>query len=209
MTDSLTHNFYFIRYPLGAGGVHLGHLVSLSDQIAPHGTLSKDRYFEFLYSEYKQKKTTVHLLDQCIISDPQWLDNLSLWYNYSGSVHTGHSASFEWAINKLNHFKNKKYILLQFNSAESRRILSQRELRIFKTNTLANSYYANEICHWYNTWFIEPDIISDDINLPMELSCVFDNDITPMIEKINIKYQLDIPLDRAQELHDIWINNIA
>ena len=204
MYNISTHTFYFVRYPLGAGGTHLSNLISLSPTIQPR--LSDDRYFEALCKEYTKNKTTVHLLNHYIISDPKWKTDLNkIDYNYAGSVWPGHAASFVWAKDTLDTLPNKKYVLLTFNTSASRNIIKQREQKLFSTNTLDNRYYTEELRCFYNAWFNS----NDDDNLVIETEDLFLKDISEVLNKLNQKYNLCIPFAEAQELHTLWLSRIT
>ena len=120
-------------------------------------------------------------------------------------MHLGHAASFDWASELLDPLAHKRYILMQFNSQESREFIRERERKIFGSDTLANSYYAAELAHFYNVWFSESDACDDDINFAFECHRMTSSDIRPLVAEINSKFQLNIPIDQAQKLHNLWL----
>lgn len=204
------HNFYFVRYPLGGAGVHIANIISLSPTCAPRFSIDKDSYLDYLIKHYADSRENAHLpKDHAMVNDPEWVEHVqSLDYNFSNSVHTGHGASFFWAKDQLQQLTNKKYVLIAFANQESKNILRERELRLFNTDTLANKYYCEELAMIYNTYFSEPGNIDDDINLVFEVADIFKSDIDLVVNKLNTKYQLDIPQAQAQQLHTLWYNNI-
>ena len=208
MFDNNSHTFYFVRYPLGAGGTHLSNIISLDETIAPRGTIKKDSYFEFLISSYQSKLSTAHLPGHCIISDHMWAKNLSTSYQHSASVHLGHAASFFWAKPLLDRFQNKKYILLTFTDIKSRQCILQREKSLFTTTTLNNKYYVEEMSYFYSTRIQESGKIDADINLAIETYLLFKPNITELVLLINQQYHLNIPVNQAQQLHDIWLPKV-
>jgi hypothetical protein len=207
------HTFYFVRYPLGGGGAHLVNLISLSTLISkPVDNVSANTYFAYLKDTiYNNNKKNAHGYWQFIISDQEkWKTALKkIDYTLHGSVYAGHAASFFWANDILKCLKNKKYISLTFNTESSEKLLLDREYRLFCSQTLKNSYYKNEIKYFYNQEFIsENHWCNDDINLNIEISALFSDNVIPVISSINQKYNIKIPEDQAQELHSLWIKNI-
>jgi len=206
------HIFYFVRYPLGGGGTHLSNLISLSENINKKiENVSATDYFLYLKDIYTNNEKHLHDDQQFIISDiDQWKSKLlKTNYKLSGSVYTGHAASFTWAKSIIDHLRIKKYISITFDSEESEKILSDREYKLFDTHTLRNSYYKEEMRFFYNQEFISDSILcNDDINLKFEITDIFSKNISPVIKKINQKYNIGIPEDQAQALHNLWIKKI-
>jgi len=206
--NKLQHTFYFIRFPLYAGGTHLSNLMRLSVTM-DHGihNLNKDEFALFIEENYRNDaKTIAHLPRHHVIHDgPAWrqcLDNLD--FSYAASTHIGHAASFDWVREILDTLPIKKFILLTFNDPESVHILRRREMYLAKTDTLRNPYYVKEIAHFYNRQFDSK--IPSDVNLTIEINELFNDNIQPVLEKITEKYGLEFPLDKCEVLHSIWLN---
>jgi hypothetical protein len=207
-------NHYFIRFIPGAGGVHLSNLISLDATFnSKEIRLSKDQYIKYLLTYYSSHPTKAHLKNHYIISNRDlWLTYLNQQdFNLPNAVHVGHAASFYWVSDILETLKNKKFISLTFNTDRSIEILTNRGIEIdiawgglFQNNP----YMRQELSHFYQTEFIstDPTISNDDINLQIEVEDLFNKNISFLIDKINKKFNLDIPLELAQNLHDLWIN---
>lgn len=205
--NSDNSTFYFVRFPLGGGGNHLANLISLDASFGSRiPGLDKELYQTELIKTYNKSNLTGHLSTQLHIHDHQWIDIVDQLDSKSNSVYTGHACSFIWGRSTLNSLKNKRYILLTFKSDKSMEILKKRELAIFNTSSLENSYYAEEIRYLYNGWIQEDNQIADDINLEIEISELFQDNINDLLSKINKKFNLNIPHNTAKELHDEWIN---
>ena len=202
-------NFYFVRQPLGGGGHHLANLMSLDATISPRSPeiKSKQEWIALLINHYNNADIHTHFnnnQDSLSVSDPDWRFEIERLDQNLNSVHVGHAANFDWAEHALDQLPNKRYILLTFNTLESRNIVKQREKAIFDTETLKNEYYVEELCHMYNRWFKDATVCDDDINCPIEIQDLFVEDIGSVIDKINQHFDLSIPLDQAQDLHKLW-----
>ena len=202
------HTYYFIRYPVGAGGVHLSNLISLDASFAPKiHTMDRDNYINYLLDFYNSHNTMAHIDSHHIINDIKWIDYIkNLDYSFLSSISLGHAASFDWAEDTLKTLKIKKYISLTMNKEESVDIVRTREKKLFNTDTLLNKYYRTEIQHFYNRWFVslDPSIVDDDINLSFEVKDFYNN-IELIIGTINKKFNLNIPIELACSLHQKWL----
>ena len=203
------HWYYFVRYPLGAGGNHLADLLSLDARFEPRIGQDRVGYLDALKAKYcGDRQHLRHKWGTALISDLPAQQKLAAASCYEKSVHIGHAASFVWAQELLRPLVHKRFISLQFNTPADREFVRYRERKIFQTDTLANDYYAAELAHYYNTWFSGHDACDDDVNLEIpchRLGCV---DITGLIDDINTKFQLHIPVESAQELHYLWLRLI-
>lgn len=201
------HTFYFIKFPLGAGGTHLSNMISLSPIV--NDRFKSDNYIRDLELIYTNQKRHVHSSHQHIISDlDKWqhcLDNLD--YTIPNSIHIGHAASFGWAESILQTLINKKYINIVVTTDRSIQLLRQREFNIFKTDTFANRYYQKELIYFYNKQFDSTNSIHwpDEINFSIELEDLYTEDITDVILSINEKYALDVPEDQVKYFQKLWI----
>ena len=206
------HTFYFIKYPLGGGGVHLANLISLSDICNNFfQTESKNNYFAYLEGVYTDSyKKHVHSDQQHIISDvDKWKQRLlTLDYTIPNSVHLGHAASFDWANNVLKLLENKRYINIVFTTQNSVNLLRSRERSIFGTDTLANMFYQKELEHFYNKQFESTNNkdYHDEINFTIEFEDLCKAEIQNVIKGINEKYNLQVPLEKASYLHNLWLD---
>jgi hypothetical protein len=65
-----------------------------------------------------------------------------------------------------------------------------------------------EYQHFYQKEFVstDPAICNDDINLHIEVEDLFNKNISFVVDSINKKFNLNIPLVLAQNLHDNWVN---
>jgi len=209
------HTFYFLRYPIGAGGAHLSNLISLDPSFAPkEPRMLKDEYIGYLINLYHSLEHTGHTAHtdaNHTINDQQWPKYIEkLDYSFANSIHQGHSASFDWVAPILQTLKNKKYISLTINDQTSVDIVRAREKKIFNTDALAAEYYRAELQHYYGRWFISdnPEIVNDDINLLIEVSDLYYN-FSMVLETINKKFNLNIPVNLANTFHNKWLDNIG
>jgi hypothetical protein len=210
------HTYYFIRYAPAAGGSHLANLLSLDPTFAARDyTLSKDDYVNFLKDYYSRTvgvNLNVHIKKiHGLIHEAIWLEYIkNLDYSFANSVSLGHAASFDWSIDTIKTLKNKKFISITMNDPRSVDIISYREKIMWGTDTLAWGYYRAEIQHFYNRWFVSDDLnlVDDDINLLIEFKDMY-YDIDCVIDSINKKFNLDIPIDQALLLHKQWIKIIG
>ena len=199
--------FYFVRAPLGGGGRHLANLMSLDNSVSPSlpQIKSKQEWFEFLVAQYNNTiEIGAHFNHSIIISDARWKADLASLDNAMSSVHHGHASSFDWAKDTLDQLPNKRYVLLTFNTPASRSIVIKREKQFFGTETLKNTFYVEEICHFYNKQFKDGATCDDDLNFSIEIENIFVEDITSVIGKINEHFCMNIPISDAQYLHKIW-----
>jgi len=204
-------NHYFIRFFGGTGGVHLSNLISLDPSFNPRVVgLSKDQYVKYLLEHYSMKPDTAHLTDHYIINDRDlWTKYLSNQnFNLPNAVHIGHAASFDWVADILIPLPNKKFISLTFNSEKSIEILQNRLHRFSWPAVFNEGYIKAELQYFYQKEFIstDPTVCNDDINLYIEVEDLFNKDISFVVDSINKKFNLDIPLALAQNLHDLWVN---
>jgi len=125
-------------------------------------------------------------------------------FDYSASVHRGHAGGFLWDTS-WQLAKNKKFILMTFNTQQSVEAVRYRERENVKTDTFANNYYAKELAMFYSQPFEEPGIDSRETNFYMETAEIFKPDISAWIERINRFFNLAIPVDQAKTLHSIWL----
>ena len=199
------HTFYFISYPAGAGGAHLANVISLEPTFSPKNShLSKEEFLNYLNFFYSSENNNQHIDNHKIVNDKSWKEELpSIIDKFSNSVHLGHAASFHWANMKI--FKNKKYICLTFNTEESLKLLRDREFKIFKTDTLKNRYYLEELRFFYSSVTHEINIQEKNV-LKIEISELCVPDIKNVLIKINEKFNLSIPYDLGQKYHWYWYN---
>lgn len=213
---SKNHTYYFVRYPVGGAGAHLSNLITLDPTFSPKILdKNKDDYINFLFKEYSLPWTdhkNAHLsAGHLIISNPQWHNFLEKinYTMYSNSVHLTHAAGIYWQNIKLQTLQNKKFILIKFSTKRSLEIVKQREKLLFNTDTFTNIYYTEEIRHFYNQWIEVPGEIADDLNLEIEVEELFCTNITNIINKINNKFDLNIPLKESQSLHKLWFDKVS
>ena len=206
------HNFYFIKYPPGAGGAHLANLISLDTTFtSKNPELTKQDFIDNLYAFYKKQPVDTilknkHIDAHCIISSPIWIEQLKrLDYNFNNSIHLGHAACF-LIRSKFIEKINRKYITLTFNSEKSLTLLKSREAKTLNTTTLENEYYCHELRYFYSTILNESSVFSTEHILNFEIDEIYVKDIVPIITFINQKFNLNIPLNQAQELHNYWYN---
>lgn len=205
-----SHTYYFIRYPLGAGGSHLSNILSLDPTFCPKipGKSKQDNY-KNLVNAYTNQLINSHLDNHLIINDSAWdsiLENLDI--DYPNSVHLAHAASIDWRAQYLEQIENKKFILLKFTTERSTDFVRARESNLFGTDTLANPYYREEIRNLYSKWILVPGKIDDDINFEIEIEDLLQNSIHDCVESLNKKFKLSIPTVESQNLHTLWINNL-
>jgi hypothetical protein len=171
--------------------------------------LSKDQYIEYLLTYYSTGPSVGHLENHHIINDRDaWAGYLSHQdFNLPNAVHVGHAASFNWMEDILKTLKNKKFISLTFNSNRSIEILYNRLQYLNWHNFLKNSYMKEELRHFYQTDFIstDPTICNNDINLRIEVEDLFNKNISFVVDSINEKFNLNVPLALAQNLHAHWV----
>jgi len=204
-------NHYFVRYFPAAGGVHLSNLISLDATFNSKVIgLSKDQYIEYLIDYYSMNPTSGHLENHHIISDRDaWTNYLGHQdFNLPNAIHVGHAASFNWAADTLGTLENKKFISLTFNSNKSIETLQDRLQRFDWPNFFKNDYMMKEYQYFYEKEFVStnPAICNDDINLHIEVENLFNKNISFVVNSINKKFNLNIPVTLAQNLHDHWIN---
>lgn len=207
----MIENHYFIRFIPGSGGVHLSNLISLDAAFNSKVIgLSKDQYIEYLLTYYSTGPITGHLENHHIISDRDiWIKYLNHQdFNLPNAVHVGHAASFDWMSDIIKNLENKKFISLTFNSNRSIEMLQNRLEYLNWSDFLKVGFMKEELRHFYQTEFIstDPTICNDDINLYIEVEDLFNKNISFVVNSINEKFNLDIPLALAQNLHAHWVN---
>ena len=83
--------------------------------------------------------------------------------------------------------------------------MRDREFKIFKTDTLKNRYYLEELRFFYSS--VTHDINIQEKNvLKIEISELCVPDIKNVLIKINEKFNLSIPYDLGQKYHWYWYN---
>ena len=83
------HTFYFISYPLGAGGAHLANVISLEPTFSPKNShLDKVEFLNYLNFFYSSENNNQHIDNHKIVNDKSWKEELpSIIDKFSNSVH--------------------------------------------------------------------------------------------------------------------------
>lgn len=207
------HIFYFVRYPFASGGAHISNLISLDNNFAvKNPTYSKENFSNYLLEFYKKemvKNVSLqdrHISGHYIIGAELWVEQLkNLDYNYKNSVHQGHALCF-FAREKLIKALNRRYINITFHTEKSFELLKKREYELVQTKTFEHDVYASELRYFYNNLIHEIKDFSLLNVFNLEVEEIFVPDITNVIKQINKKFDLNIPIEQAQELHSLWYN---
>ena len=179
-----------ICFPPNAGGNHLKNLLTVTKE-------NIDSYIPF----YKGGKSvngsitnTVHsrvghnLTEEDLSSD--------LIYGHFGEV-----MSYQ---NEIRKFTNKKFIMISPDTYEDRKILSERNTR-GQDNLKLNSYHDHEQVFLYEPFMFHYYFGTKMKNI-MNISVteLFNDDINPVIDRINYFISKDLARDQVNQLHKIW-----
>jgi hypothetical protein len=219
VSDFINHNFYFISYPHLAGGTHLRNLMSLDADFNPLGAKSHDEYYQYLLDWYSDiENATAHIsIDN---KHHTFSTNKDLFMNYldsinfngyKKSVHIGHAIDF-LSEDILDVFLQKFMIVLTINDKKSYEMLKRREMLRLGYYTSTNVDTAPIVRlekQVYSRWHYVKYFNYKDKNIfELEVQRLFDPNILPVIDNINQTFGLNIPLDRAQEIHTLWHNKL-
>lgn len=210
-----SHIFYFVIYPQGACGHHLANLINLDDSFnSPHSDLTKEEfslYLEYFYKSYNFNEIGLskrHTKFHTIIGGPEWLLNLkTLDFSFKNSIHKGHKGSFikNYYNQIIQTFKNHRQILIQCKTKRSLEILEKRKIKLPQLTETVSDVVS------YNNLFLpllnESPYFSPEHVITLELEEIFKSDIKDVLKNINQKFTLNIPEDKAQNLHDLWYNS--
>lgn len=122
-------------------------------------------------------------------------------------MHKGHIRNFEtsWYNKIIKTFKNCRYVIIQITTERSDEILKNRKNKMPTLDETEHevNMYNNLNLPVFNEL---PNFVHENI-ITIELEEVYKPDIKDIIEKINKKFNLNIPIDKAQFLHKFWYNS--
>lgn len=218
ISDFLNHNFYFVFYSELGGGHHLGNLISLDRSFFPLGADHHDALYQGLLNWYNDPTSIyahafpVHIghghttFNQEIFN--KYIDTID-YEKYKNSTHPSHAHNlFKFDTQQL---KNKSMIILTLHDPVSRDIINHRSkiryskpLLISDSGEFEHSGYIFEKYIYSRETAIKHLGFDDYRIFEIEIRDFYKSDITPIINNINKFYNLNIPLDQAQELHNLW-----
>jgi len=183
-----------VVFPPAAGGNHLRNLISLSSK---YNTAPSDAI-------YQSSRGAVHATPGSNLQKEQ-ANNLDDTNDYLLHGHFGEIMSYRHQIKKI---KNKKFIIICLENNEDRQLLNKRPTPSKYSPFTSQDYFFGEQVFLY-----EPFIYHHYFNTPMDdimnipITEWFVKDITPILARINYFLQIDIDVNKAQELHEIWYKN--
>lgn len=207
-------------YPELGGGHHLRNLLSLDRSFFPLGAINHDVLYQNFLAWYNEP-TAIHahampivgsgishaLVDSTVFE--QYLDSID-FAQYKNSTHPCHAMNIYG--NDTQHLKNRSIVIITINDPKSHDIIDERaKLRYGKILTARASITNPEHSGYSFDKFVysrEATVkylgIKDHQIFEIEVRDFFRQDITPIIDNINKFFNLQIPLDQAQELHNLW-----
>jgi len=212
----LNHQFIFISYPFGAGGTHIQNLMSLDPDCYPKGSLDHSTFYNELLDLYSNSNNVwAHYSNHLIFNDEKELiesikkidDTL-----YKKSVHTGHCYSYLASKNFLEKLSSIKIIIISAHDQETKKLLKQRQSRILgkdyidKTDTMVQ--YTEDLLYSRDFFQDFYNVKSQDL-IEIEGSLLYQTDITEILLAMNLEFEMNIPLDKALILHNLWLKNIV
>ena len=210
------HQFYFVCFPPGAGGVHLGNLIALDPTFSPRGLTSHDEYYQKLLEQYASSELWAHAVNHQMfdVNDPPMLIKINQYLSsidttkYKNSVHLGRVTNF-FNNRYFDNLSKKRVILFTFNDQLSIDLVGKREEIIFtEYSPIHKTGIFNIIAFRYlhsKEYFQKMHGIDDLDLFQLEAKRMFNADITDLLKELNQEFNLNIPLDQATKLHQLWI----
>jgi hypothetical protein len=171
-----------ICFPPNAGGNHLRNLLTVTKE-------NIDSYMPF----YKGGKS-VHSRAEPNLIEEDLSDDLI--YGHFGEI-----MSYQ---NEIRKFTNKKFIMISPDTYEDRKILSERVVG-GQDNLKLDSYHDHEQVFLYEPFMFHYYFRTKMKNI-MNISVteLFNDDINPVIDRINYFISKDLARDQVNQLHKIW-----
>jgi hypothetical protein len=183
------------------------------------GAKSHDEYYQYLIDWYSDAENiTAHIsidnkhhtfnANKDVFTN--YLDLIN-FDSYKKSAHIGHAIDF-LANNILNAFLHKFMIILTINNKQSCELIRRREL--FRlgyqamTDTDDSPIVRLEKQVYSRYHYIKYFNFEDKNIFELEVQRLFDPNILPVIDNINQVFGVNIPMDRAQEIHTLWHNKL-
>lgn len=210
------HTFFFIKYPIASGGSHLQNLISLDNNFLPSNLDNNHESFNFYLKNFYENLqpygqvplSDKHVSNHYLINQKKFdsvveeIKNHKI--NFTHSVHKGHHCSFIERKNFIDNLQNKKFILVYFEDEKDYEIAIKRELKMFRTTTLKQLVYREEIRYNYDCIFCNHEKVNDDI-IKIKISDLFSKNIDTILDNINQKFGCNIPIATAKYYHYIWL----
>ena len=171
-----------ICFPPNAGGNHLRNLLTVTKE-------NINSYIPF----YKGGKS-VHSRAEPNLIEEDLSDDLI--YGHFGEI-----MSYQ---NEIRKFTNKKFIMISPDTYEDRKILSERVVGEHN-NLKLDSYHDHEQVFLYEPFMFHYYFGTKMKNI-MNISVteLFNDDINPVIDRINYFISKDLARDQVNQLHKIW-----
>jgi hypothetical protein len=183
-----------VVFPPNSGGNHLRNLISLSSKYSNNSVNS-------LY----EKSYAVHNKPGNNLKKEQFDNILTDTDNHLLHGHFGEIMSYQHRIRAI---KNKKFIIICADTNDDRQLFNTRNLSVKYSPFHNQDYFFGEQVFLYEPFMYHYyfDVSMEDImNIP--ITEWFIEDITPVLARINYFLQINIDIDKAQELHKIWYKN--
>jgi hypothetical protein len=218
--DFYNHDFFFICYPPGSGGQHFGNLISLDRNFCPVGYDDHNDYIFATNSEYdniSRKNTHLGLYNfNEIYKTKNFIKSLSLIdSDYSKSVwpiHLSFLSCFDDNDELFRSMRKKRIILFTFRTELSRNFLKLRISKMFGKNVdddIFNFMGISELQIFYSREYIMKTFNFKDQDIyEIEISQIFDKNISHLLTDLNKSFDLSIPLMESEALHRKWLKNI-
>ena len=169
-----------ICFPPKSGGNHLKNLLTVTKE-------NIDSYIPFYKGDgTAHSRVGYNLVEEDLLTD--------LMY--------GHFVEIMSYQNKIQKFTNKKFIIISADTYKDRKILSERVLGEHDNLTLDSDY---EHLFLYKP-FIFHNYFETEIKNILNISVteLFNDDINPVIDRINYFISKDLARDQVNQLHKIW-----
>ena len=169
-----------ICFPPNAGGNHLRNLL----------TVTKENIDSYM-SVYKGGKSAHSRVGHNLVEEDLLTD---LMYGHFGEI-----MSYQKEIRK---FTNKKFIMISPDTYKDRKILSER---FAEPQLKLDSYHDHEQVFLYEPFMFHYYFGTKMKNI-MNISVteLFNDDINPVIDRINYFISKDLARDQVNQLHKMW-----
>jgi hypothetical protein len=188
----------FVAYIPGGGGNHLKNIMSLDPSFA-----NSDDLDESVYSEITQPVGTVHSVPGRNLHEV-YLQRAIDEPNRSWLL-LGHFGELALWRDKILSIYEKRVVLITIDHDVDRRLIMERNDRLQQN---IHPYWLNEEQYFlyqpaiYNTYF---RVAAQDIfSIPLHHFWHPDLQKYHIVDRLNSRFGLNIPVDRAQRLHDLW-----
>jgi hypothetical protein len=185
----MIENIFVIFAPL-TGGNHLANIVSMSDRFVKR--FNENVYYNNLFHVHPKSNKTNYAPTEADLTALQGQSN----------VFCSHLTEYLSAKTLTeHHVPNRKYILLEF-PVHSRNSFFKH--RISKGLYYNDKYILEELSTMYSIDTFSKLTNEKDLT-KINVDLLFDRDVSGLLETLNLELGLNINLQEASKLHQLWL----